>query len=144
MPGVAPTTMPMAISAEPLLRLHVPPARLSLSNITLSKHTLLSPVMIPAVEPITPITSIVDEVPHEFEAEYEIVSIPPARPVTRPESVTEAMVLSLLPHVPPPVRSVSVSAVPWQSVDAPVITPTFGNGFTVIVVLALAEPHALL
>ena len=70
-----------------------------------------------------------------------MVSAPAVTPVTTPPE-TVALILLLL-HVPPVTPSVKVIAEPAHTLDAPVILPAFGVGFTVMVLVTVAVPQLL-
>ena len=60
-----------------------------------------------------------------------------------PAAEIVATVASLLLHVPPDVASVNVTVLPGHVLSMPVIVPAAGIGFTVIIVVAVPLPHAL-
>jgi hypothetical protein len=65
-------------------------------------------------------------------------TVPAATPVTTPDVLTVAMVLSPLLHTPPEAVSASVVTEPMQTVGEPVITPALGNGEIVTIAVAAA------
>lgn len=70
-----------------------------------------------------------------------IVTLPVDIPVTAPELVTRALVVSLLLHVPPVALFERVVVPPTHRLNIPVITP--GAGFTVNVVVAMHPSAAI-
>ena len=64
-------------------------------------------------------------------------------PVTIPDELTEAIVLSLLLHVPPDADSVKETDASWQTVAVPLITPAVGVGVTFTFAVATAVPQLL-
>ena len=68
--------------------------------------------------------------------------MPPVTPVTSPVPDTVALALPAL-HDPPGTASLSVTDVPAHKLSGPDIVPGSGNAFTIIVVVAEMEPHAL-
>lgn len=73
-----------------------------------------------------------------------MIALPAATPVTTPlVALTEAIDGLLLLHVPPvlPLLPNDVES-PAQRVEAPVTTPAFGTGFTVIAAEVEAVAHA--
>ena len=74
-----------------------------------------------------------------------IVALHVPTPITTPvDEFTDAMVASLVLHVPPlsPLL-VKVACEPIHTVEAPLTVPAFGRGFTVIICDALGEPQLL-
>ena len=68
--------------------------------------------------------------------------MPAATPVTIPVVPILAFALLVL-HVPPVTVSVIVVAAPTHTVEEPDITPAFGAGLTVIVLVEVAVPQPL-
>ena len=74
---------------------------------------------------------------------YLMVAVPGARPVTTPEALTVAIALLLLLQVPPGVAlSICIVSL-WHTVSAPVIRPASAIGFTITLVVVVAEPQTL-
>lgn len=82
-------------------------------------------------------------VPQLLVTAYEMVALPPLPPNILPLASIDAIVASLDDQVPPDVESLSVVVAPSQNEVAPVIAATTGRGRTVMVCVAIAEPHAL-
>ena len=61
-------------------------------------------------------------VPQIFVIEYEIVTVPPATPVTFPEPLMATSVLLPL-HIPPPIPSDKLITESTSTLEGPVITP---------------------
>lgn len=72
-----------------------------------------------------------------------MIVVPALTLVTFPDVLTVATVGLLLLQVPPAADSVIVVVVPVQIAAVPEIAPADGNGFTVTVVVAIAEPQEL-
>ena len=70
--------------------------------------------------------------PHEFVTTYLMVSIPAVTPVTIPPTTVADPLLLL--HVPPVITSDKVSVEPTHTCEMP---------FTITVLIAVSEPHAL-
>jgi hypothetical protein len=80
------------------------------------------------------VTDVVAVPVHPFAVtEYVIVTVPEATPVTTPELLTVAFVLSLDDQVPPGVVLLKVVVLPAQTFVVPEIEATVGVGFTVTV-----------
>ena len=70
--------------------------------------------------------------------------MPAETPETMPEvGATVAIPVDPEVHVPPVVELLNVVVAPAQTADVPFITPPFGNGLTVIVLVAVALPQML-
>ena len=140
-PAAIPVTTPPDTVAFALLLLQVPPALASVNIIADPAHTLEPPVIVPATgSGFIVIVFVATAVPHEFVVLYFIVSVPAETPVTIPPPVTEALVLLAL-HTPPAVASVTGIVDPAHTDELPVTVPANGNGFIVIVFVAVAVPQ---
>ena len=118
--------------------LQVPPGTASFNNDVWEIQTIAVPVMIPAFgSGLTVTTTEVDAEPQLLVTTYEMVVVPAATPVTIPEVPTVAILVSVLLHIPPPVRSISVVVAPGQTVYVPRIAPAVRNGLTVTTVVAI-------
>jgi hypothetical protein len=74
---------------------------------------------------------VADAVPQlTLLAVYEIISVPEATAVTVPSLATVAFVLAAL-HVPPVAVSSSVTVLPIQRDDVPLMLPAFAAALTV-------------
>jgi hypothetical protein len=63
-----------------------------------------------------------------------MVAVPADTPLTTPVALlTDAIVGTLLLHVPPPVVLVRVVVAPTHAVVVPLMVPAVGSGFTTIV-----------
>jgi len=111
-----PVEEPMVAMAG-LLLVHTPPATASLIVVVEPLQTPNSPVSGAILLIVRPI-----EVVQPVGAVYTMLGLPAATPVTVPEEEpTVALVMSLLAHVPPLVRSLSVDVAPAHNVVVPVI-----------------------
>jgi hypothetical protein len=110
------------------LLLQAPPRVASPSVILLPRHTVCGPVIVSG-ERLTLITAVAKQ--PDAVIVYVIFEVPTAMPVTMPstESIVAAAVFELL-HVPPPVKSLSVTVVPVHTEVGPVIAT--GRPATVI------------
>ena len=70
-----------------------------------------------------------------------MVSAPAETPVTNPLIIIAELLLTL--QLPPGIKSPTVADAITHTADAPAIIPGSGNGFTVIVFVAVAVPQAL-
>lgn len=140
-PAEIPVTMPVVpMAASVLLLLHVPPAMPSVNVIEEATHTLDRPVITPAFgEGFIVMVFVAVAVLQVLVTEYLIVSVPAVTPVTTPNTTVAEMLLLL--HVPPAAPSVKRTDEPTHTLDAPVMTPAFGNGFTRMDFVATAVPH---
>jgi hypothetical protein len=113
-----------------LLLLHVPPAMPPLNDTVDVTHT--GPPEITGV----PLTVIVFVALQPVAMVYATVAVPATIPenIPDPEPIVAIPVLDEL-HVPPEVASVSVAALPSQTIPAPAIAA--GTGLTVITTAAL-------
>lgn len=72
-----------------------------------------------------------------------MIAVPADTPATTPAVLIEAIAVLLLLQVPPETPLVSAVVAPAQTVVVPLIVPADGVVDTLTVVVALAEPHAL-
>ena len=72
---------------------------------------------------------------------YEIVTEPTDTPVTTPLALTSATVASLVDQTPPVVELANVVDNPSQTLDAPVIAATTGNGLIVALNVNVFPTH---
>jgi hypothetical protein len=114
-----------------LLLVQVPPVTVLLSVVVLCSHTTGVPVMGPG----TGFTVTVCSAAHPPAAEYDMVAVPMARPLTVPVGVTGATDGLLLLHVPPGVASLSVVIPPTHTAGSPVMG--FGAAITLMIVVTL-------
>ena len=141
-PAITPVTTPPATVAEALLLLHAPPAGKAVRLTDEPVHTVDGPAIKPAVAAVSMvITFVAVAVQARLETVYTAVSVPIVTPVTRPPTLVARALLML--HVPPAAGSVSVMVEPIHTFERPLITPAFGDVFTVTICVAVAEPHEL-
>ena len=70
-----------------------------------------------------------------------MAALPIATAVTTPVVLTVATPVDPELHTPPVTVSAKVVVEPGQSADKPLMAPADGNGFTVIVAIALLTPQ---
>jgi hypothetical protein len=117
--------MPVALLA------HRPPVPLVDKVVDEATHTSVAPVIVtPAGKGFTVTFCVAAEVPHILDKEYEMITVPAARPVTSPPPPTMAFTLLAL-HTPPVPVVANVIVDPTQTVENPVIKPASGKGITV-------------
>jgi len=139
MPEAAPTA-----ATAVLLLFHTPPALASFNVVAAPAHTEAVPVIDPAFgNGLTVTAAVAVAVPHTVVAEYDIVVLPAAIPVTTPVLPTVATDVALLLQTPPGARSLSVVVAVAHTVKMPVMEPAIGNGLTVNVCDAVAVPQLL-
>ena len=145
-PKATPLTTPVE---EPIVAIAIfaevqtPPLAISLKIVVAPGQTVVIPVIEPALgNGLTVINFDAIIVPHELVTVYLIVLAPAVTPVTTPEPETVALVLLLL-HTPPAAPSDRLMDKPTHTLDGPVIVPASGNGFIVIIFVAVAVPHEL-
>lgn len=143
-PALAPPTVPpdtVAINGSRLL--HVPPGAGSVKTIVDVSHTVVvGPLITPATGwGFTVKGNVAADVPQVFVTVYEMVVAPPATPVTMPPLVIVAALVLVLDQVPLPAASARDVVSPSHTLDAPVIEPAFGSGFTVMGCVAYADPQ---
>ena len=153
MPGLTPYTIPVVDPTVPiatLLLLHVPvpPEAVGSANDTLRPvHTDPGPVMAPAKgDTFTVTTKVVNADPHEALVSVKvIIVVPPLTPYTipvvAPTVPTPGLLLVHAPVPPDAVASLNAMVKPVHTVLGPVIVPATGDTFTVILVVAVAEPQ---
>lgn len=137
------TPTPEIVATDVLVLLHAPPGVASDKVIVLPVHTLVGPVIVPAVRyaPIV-ITFVATYEPHALTTLYIIVSRPEDTPVSKPVPLIVALPLVAL-HVPPGTVSVSVVNVPAHTVAGPTIVPAPEVELTVMLYVATAVPQLL-
>lgn len=108
-------------------------------------QTADGPLIVPALGVlITVIVLNVSAVPQPVVTVYVIFAVPAETPRTLPvEGFTDAIVGALLPQAPPLTELESEILAPTHTEEGPVITPTVGRGFTVMVLNAWAVPQPL-
>jgi hypothetical protein len=115
----------LTVATAVLLLVHVPQSEDIVRSIVEPAHTTLGPLM----EPAAGLTNNIVVPTQPVDAVNEIVTLPTATPVTRPEvEPIDAIVGSLLAHETPLVPLLSVVVEPTHTPEAPVIT---GDPFTV-------------
>ena len=72
---------------------------------------------------------------------YVIVADPADTPVTTPLALTSATVALLVDQIPPVVELAKTVVEPTQTLDAPVIAATTGNGFIVALNVNVFPTH---
>lgn len=138
-PALAPPTVPVKLTVAmlPFVLYQNPPGVASLSAAVLPVHSVLTPDIGAIVGTVITVTVAVAVIPPPVV--YDIVTVPPATPVTIPEDEpTVAMVMSELLHTPPLAVSLSVVVEPAQINIVPVIGDI---GCTFIVAVTTDEPQ---
>ena len=148
-PVETPVTPPVKGSTEtnPRVPLHTPPGVPvgSVSVITAPAQTLSAPMMVPATIPLTTVTECIAVSNPQLNdvTVYIISAVPASTPATTPDGLTVAIVACRLLHTPPEAVSVNVIPFPIVTKLTPEIDPASGSAFTVILCLAVSEPHAV-
>ena len=133
-PMATPVTIPdevptVAIVVPPLLQ--VPPPIELCSAVVPPGQTLGVPVI-----GATGLTVIVAVTAHPPGEVYLITEVPAVNPLTTPvDSPIVATVVLPLVHVPPPVASLRVMVLPWQTDVGPEIAGTAGRTVAVVVIV---------
>ena len=146
MPAITPDTIPelLTVAIIPRLLLQMPPGAASASGVVLPAHTAGTPVIVPASgSGFTVTVCVAIAVPHPLVTEYEIVVFPAATPSTDPVLLTVAIPVEPLIQLPPVAGSERMIVAPGHNAEAPTIVPATGNGFTVTMLVAIAEPQPL-
>jgi len=142
-----PVETPETIPVDPTMAVdvadddQVPPNAISVRVMELPVQTEVRPVIMPAVGEgfiVTALDAIA--VPHELIAMYSMLSVPADIPVAMPNPETLALP-SVELHKPPGVPSVYAEVTSVQIVDAPDMTPAYGNGLMVITFIAADVPQ---
>jgi hypothetical protein len=142
MPVTTPVVATLAIVAA--LVVQVPPVTVEVSALVLAAQMVAVPEIVPAEgEDTTLITLVAVAVPHVPVTVYVIVAVPVALPLTTPAAVTEATAAFELAHVPPVTVLLNVVVPARQTVVAPESVPAVVAAFTVIVLVAVPVPQAL-
>ena len=132
------------VATDALLLLHVPPTTESTNVIEEPTQTVVGPLIEPLEGNGFTVTDFVTVVvPQELVTVYEIVTEPVELPVTTPVELTEAIEALLEDHVPPVVESNNVIEEPKQTVEAPLIGLTVGNGLMVMARVRTIVPQPL-
>lgn len=136
-PTVTPVTTPELFTdaTDGLLLLQVPPDTVFDNVIVLATHTVVGPVIAPAVGVLFTVTNMLDDaLPQEADVTvYEIFAEPLVTPVTTPVVLTVATVGLLLLHAPPVPVVVSVVLVVGQRAVVPLMLPAEGEAPMVII-----------
>jgi hypothetical protein len=119
--------------------LQVPPAAASVSDVVDPAHTVAVPVIVPAFGNGSTVTvAVAAAVPQPLVTVYDIVVVPPERPLTTPNVLTVPTAMFVELHTPPVIPSARPIVVPAHTVpDAGVIIPAFAAALTVTTVVAV-------
>jgi hypothetical protein len=134
------------VATAVLLLLQVPPGvPVLLSVIVLPAHTLLLPLIVPALsEAPIDIVMVVVAVPQLLLTVYLIVSMPGLIAVITPLMLIMAMVVFVRLHTPPLTLLVYGCIIPAHNVELPLIVPAVGIAVTLTVLVAAMVPQLLL
>ena len=143
MPVTAPSGSTVAMAV--LLLLHTPSGVVSDNNDDKPEQVIAVPVMALTVGTgLTVTAKVAVAVPQILLMPYMMTAAPGATPVTLPEASTDAIVASLLLHVPRAVVSPNAHVAPAHIADVPVMAVTAAKGLTVITeVTELLQPNVL-
>lgn len=129
--------------ARALLLLHVPPDIASVKSELAPVHMDEGADMLPADGNAVTVTGkMATAAPQLPDTVYRILSVPAARPVTRPVPLTAAFVL-VADQLPPGVASVNSIEDPAQILPTPRIVPAERNAPIVTTFVATATPHTV-
>ena len=145
MPAFTPVTTPaeFTMAIEVLEDVQIPPGVASLKIIGEFTHTEALPVTGATANGIsTVIGNVLTEMPQVFVVAYEMVAVPGAIPVTKPEPLTVAIPGAPLLHEPPETGAVSKAEEDLQTAGGPVMVPKAGSAPTVTVLVADVAPQA--
>ena len=147
-PTATPLTTPpvVMVATAVLLLVQVPPVVESDSEPVPPRQTFEGPVMAGSAGgvDITVTVKTAKETPQLLETKQVITAVPADTPCTTPLELTVAIDDAELDHVGLVEVSTSVTELPEQKLDVPVIAPAWGTGLTVMVCVAvLTHPAAL-
>jgi hypothetical protein len=145
-PTDTPVTTPavLTVAREASLLLQVPPVPVVVKLIVVPVHTVLGPLIVPALGMgNTVIGLVLRAVPQALVTVYLMVSRPALTPVTIPVVPTVAAAVFTLLHTPPVVLAVRVVVAPTQTVLLPLMVPDVGAAITATYLLATEVPQAL-
>ena len=140
-PPATPLTVPSVptVAIAPLEVLQVPPAAASVSAVVEPAHTVAVPVIAPAVgNGLTVTVAVAAAVPQPLVTVYDIVVVPPERPLTTPDVLTVPTAVFVELHTPPVIPSAKLIVDPAHTVpEAGEIIPAFAPALTVTTVVAV-------
>jgi hypothetical protein len=138
------TPVPLTVATDGTVLLHTPPVVASVRVTLPPVQTVLAPLMVPADGSGFTVTAAVAVSVQQLPVVvYVIVAAPALTPVITPRALMLAMAALLLLQVPPDMVSVKVDEAPAQTVVVPPMVPALAAGFTVILLVAVAVPQAV-
>jgi hypothetical protein len=124
------TLLVVTVATAPFEVPYIPPVTVLVNTVAVFIHMLKVPVIEAGVLFIVAVADLEQPLGNT----YTTVVVPPEDPVSTPDVLIGATVLTLLLHVPPAGEQVNVDVVPVQMLSVPPIAA--GAAFTVITAVA--------